>query len=656
MQEPEALRKPDMPAVIERTHISGDLRGFLLPIFEALSNCLHSIEQKFGDAKQKSGRIEIVFSSPTNPENLLISVQDNGLGLDQGNFDSFLTPFSGLKLQKKGRGFGRFIAFKVFERINYQSRSEAGANSVLRTFRFDIYNKKEIVHFDGMPDFAGCGVKVEFDDPKLEWHEVIKSLDAGIISDELAEHFFPEFLQGQLPQIDLLFGEERVDLNSKFQSLFVPSSTGEISVEIEKTAETLTYTVSKIPHSRRFNKNVLMFAAAGRIVGAPRDLGQKLGKSYFLDEDDKKYIIAAVVSGEAFEKRLNDSRTNISITPKVIEKITSAIAKVIEGEEAEQIRLIKEGQKAELSAALTENPILRMGLKGETLEEYINRMPNSWGAEEFVGDLALKRFRASEKLSESIAAASNSAESYYEEIKGLVQSLDIQKKDALAEYVVHRKKVISLIEAARRYDEKGDISPEDTVHDLIFRRFSDSTETGYFDHNLWIVDDLLAFCPYISSDRTVHGGRRSKGDKVTDLLFYEDSMVLGENDGSSLAIVEFKKPGRDDYRFGPAKSDPVMQVVETIENALAAGSTKKKNGEVFSFSSVTRRFAYIVADLTPTMQAVLRKHDFQNEWNPNVWYRYRENEQLAIYAYGYDTMLENAKKRNAAFFKVLLDE
>jgi hypothetical protein len=45
--------------------------------------------------------------------------------------------------------------------------------------------------------------------------------------------------------------------------------------------------------------------------------------------------------------------------------------------------------------------------------------------------------------------------------------------------------------------------------------------------------------------------RRSAGDKVTDILFYEDSIILGENDGSSLIIVEFQEASRDDYRFGP---------------------------------------------------------------------------------------------------------
>jgi hypothetical protein len=154
----------------------------------------------------------------------------------------------------------------------------------------------------------------------------------------------------------------------------------------------------------------------------------------------------------------------------------------------------------------------------------------------------------------------------------------------------------------------------------------------------------------------MHGGRRNAGDKVTDLLFYDDSLILGENDGTSLVIVEFKKPSRDDYRFGPSKTDPVMQVVETLEKATAAGGITKQDGQHFSFAEVSRRFAYVIADLTPTLVEVLKKHDFRNDWNPKVWFRYRDNEQIAIYVYGYDSMIENAKKRNAAFFSVLLGE
>jgi hypothetical protein len=69
-----------------------------------------------------------------------------------------------------------------------------------------------------------------------------------------------------------------------------------------------------------------------------------------------------------------------------------------------------------------------------------------------------------------------------------------------------------------------------------------------------------------------------------------------------------------------------------------------------------RRFAFIIADQTKTLVKVLKRHDFKNDWNPKIYFKYRDNEEIFIQAFGYDTLIENAKKRNQAFFSVLLGE
>src|SRR5580693_5932669 len=155
------------------------------------------------------------------------------------------------------------------------------------------------------------------------------------------------------------------------------------------------------------------------------------------------------------------------------------------------------------------------------------------------------------------------------------------KKETLAEYVIHRKNIIELVEAARRFQGDGKHAPEDAIHELVFRRFSDNANVDYFEHNLWLVDDALAFVPYVSSDRTLHGSRRQKGDKVSDLLFFDDSMILGDNEGSTLIIVEFKRRSRNDYVFGIEKSDPVLQVINTLDKAVAKGGITKTDGTYF---------------------------------------------------------------------------
>jgi sensor histidine kinase regulating citrate/malate metabolism len=118
----DTLVKPDMQAVLSRTHLANNLHGFLLPIFESISNAMDGIESRFGEAAANKGEIKIKFSKPNDPNKILISVLDNGVGLTEDNYNSFRTPFSGYKLKLKGRGFGRFIAFKVFNRVLYSSR------------------------------------------------------------------------------------------------------------------------------------------------------------------------------------------------------------------------------------------------------------------------------------------------------------------------------------------------------------------------------------------------------------------------------------------------------------------------------------------------------------------------------------------------------
>lgn len=99
-----------------------------------------------------------------------------------------------------------------------------------------------------------------------------------------------------------------------------------------------------------------------------------------------------------------------------------------------------------------------------------------------------------------------------------------------------------------------------------------------------------------------------------------------------------------------------MQVIETLEKATSAGGVTRTDGSHLSLSHVVRRFAFIIADVKPSLARVLKQHDFQNDWNPDVYVRYRDNEHILIQVLGYETLVENAKKRNQAFFAVLLNE
>jgi hypothetical protein len=618
---------------------------------------MDAIQSRFGDEAKEYGDIRIRFRDTNDPKNFLISVTDNGIGLTDPNYISFKTPYSGYKLRQKGRGFGRFIAFKVFARILYSSRYEFFTDQKVRSFRFDINEDQEFVFVDAPPDFAGPGLRVEYGRPLTDWHPLIRQLNPPEVLEEIGSHFLPYFLNRWLPKITIQFDDNAPEnITSHFKEVFVQYDTGTFQCEIDDVSEILTYSLTRIPKDRHFKSHCLLLSAADRIVGHPRELTNKIGEPHFIDQMGEKYIVIAVVRGEALEKRLNDTRTSIDLSAKAVENIVATVSDAIQTKETGQIEKIKSEQSFELDEALKENPILRLGLRGRTLKEYVAAKPNHWRAEQFISDLAVERYRATHDLTRQIVAASSNREDYAKRIKDIVGKIDEGKKEALAEYVIHRRNIISLVESAQRYGEDSKRSPEEDIHELVFKRFSDNAETAYFEHNLWLIDDALAFLPYVSSDRAMHGRGRKSGDKVTDLIFYDDSLVLGDDEGTTLVIVEFKKPSRDDYSFGREKSDPVLQVIETLEKATAAGGISRTDGSHMSFARVVRRFAYIIADITPTLVKVLKGHDFKNDWNAKVYVRYRDNERIFIQAFGYDTLVEMAKKRNQAFFSVLLNE
>jgi anti-sigma regulatory factor (Ser/Thr protein kinase) len=258
----DVLVKPDMVAVLERTHLSKDLKGFLLPVLESVSNAIHAVEARFGSQARQKGKVEITIKGTQTPNEFLVSVTDNGVGLDDDNYLSFRTPFSGYKLRKNGRGFGRFIAFKVFSRIHYSSRYGAVAPFNTRTFRFDIYQKEEIVYNDEEPDFSHQGLRVEYNLPSEEWHPLIKSLNRTDIAEHIGTHFIPQFLQGELPEITIQFDGDIADsITAHFNSIFVTAETGHFPQVIDAVEEKIDFSLAKIPRSKAFNSHCLLFSA-----------------------------------------------------------------------------------------------------------------------------------------------------------------------------------------------------------------------------------------------------------------------------------------------------------------------------------------------------------------------------------------------------------
>lgn len=144
-----------MDEVLLKTSLAGKIRNLrhfkteaLLPLFEAIANSIHAIEE-LGNIK--NGRIIVRIKrdpqmagldfdgDDTYPNIIGFEVEDNGIGFNERNYESFQTAESIYKQNIGGKGIGRFLWLKAFNNVNIDSTFLNADNSyVNRKIDFSI--------------------------------------------------------------------------------------------------------------------------------------------------------------------------------------------------------------------------------------------------------------------------------------------------------------------------------------------------------------------------------------------------------------------------------------------------------------------------------------------------------------------------------------
>jgi hypothetical protein len=124
------------------TNLHGRLRNTLLayshglrPLFEAVVNSIHAIED--AQLATESGRIRVLIERHPAQGQLIgdekkreaargeiagFKVTDNGIGFTEENYQAFMTLDTERKLARGGRGIGRLLWLKAFDRVEITSR------------------------------------------------------------------------------------------------------------------------------------------------------------------------------------------------------------------------------------------------------------------------------------------------------------------------------------------------------------------------------------------------------------------------------------------------------------------------------------------------------------------------------------------------------
>lgn len=650
----------------------------LLPVFEAVMNSIQSIAERKGSGKGVI-TIEIhrgrdLFTSEDPPIESF-TVTDNGVGLNDDNFDSFNTAFSDHKEQRGGKGLGRFTWLKAFDNVKIDTRFQPPDEKLFHR-QFDFNENYD-------PDTAGA-VPVESGVPGMsvrllglkELYRTQVPRTGEQFTLRLIEHFLLIFLEPKCPTITVIDGGQKLIANDVFEKEFRASAqTHKFTIKgAEFTLHGFRLSTPRISHHK------LVYAANQRGVVSDylRDYVPNLS-TRLPDREGGTFVYLGIVQSPYLTQRVNGARTDFDLgTEDADAESPDLFAQEIKRSEIrdESIRLIQGDLSGVLATINEEKTKKILDYVQEEAPQYKVLMKYS---EKFIGkiapaasktdiEVALHRelyerevdmkkegsriIKEAEKLDDDDYAG------YHKRLSEFMDTYNELGTAALAQYVMHRKIILEFLKQAVSRDAETQKYPlEEVVHSLVFPMRATSEDIPYYEQNLWILDERLTFHSFISSDKrldSIPSRLESTSALRPDLGIFDQKFVYsdtkpGENPISSISIVEFKRPGRDNYT---ADDNPVMQSIRLIEQIRASKFVANGRTVAVANDSIPAT-VYAVCDLTDTLRSALV--DLQATVTPDNqgYYGYHRTRRVYYEVIDYNKLLREAEKRNRIFFDKL---
>lgn len=630
-------------------------RNAVIPLFEAITNSLHAIEDRFGPDDMASGNITIAVER-TAGRVQSYRVDDNGEGLTPRNYKSFLTSDSTTKAARGGKGVGRLTWLKVFGYVDVDSYYDESGNTNRLSFRFRVDDASPITNkaISSADAQAPIGTSVRLEDMKPAFQSRAPR-NKGTVEAEVVRHFVSYLIAPNAPRFVVYDHDERTDLAEFFSDHVYQRAEDIFSIEIGGNSTKITVThllISKHLRDVDLGYNTVYLTAHGRTVEGYAIDGQ-IGLSAIRDD----YVYMGVVASEHLDLYVSQERTHLSIDTDEKDQIKKRVLESIKVFLSEDIAEVRIDQREKAAKVVNLNPRF-MAITGG-LDFFIeNKVPLSMRDEEEI-HLAFEREYRRERnryARDYLKAKSLKNEAAVnQQLEKYIGFMNDDVKFTLAEYVIRRKAILDIVTDSSGFEEpeKRRYHLEKVIHEYICPMQSTSDDLSYDDHNLWVIDDRLAFYNYFASDKQIKSIKSESQDSLEpDIALFDLGLRL-RRDGSDqpVVIVEFKRPGRESF----SNDSPVMQMVKYVNSLRGNGTVRSKDGRILSNMNENTSFiGYIVADLTKGMRESLLG-TFVNKKTADgigVW-GFEETLRTYIEVIPYEKLFRDAKARNEVFFSKL---
>lgn len=656
------------------------LSNGLFPLFEAISNSIHSLEE----AKTTDGQIDIEVIRDTSQGSLIdgeplpnqpiigFVVHDNGVGFTDENFKSFQTSDSTKKKSKGGKGVGRLLWLKAFEKAEVSSVFTKGGKSYLRSFEFTLSSSgvenTKVIEANGDPiktTIRLVGFKADYRN-----HQSCPK-SATTLGRRIVEHFLGMFILNGCPDIRLHDAYEKTDI--KLKDLFaremrLDSKTQDFKVKNQSFRITHVRLLppQDIGHS-------LCLCAVNRTVrteSLPKILAN-LETQLTEPSDGRRFLYVGCVSSKFLDANVNQERTKFDIPDHdndglFSDEVTLRDIVLAASDKAKEYldpytKPLNEAKKVRISEFVTKDapqyrPLLkhkadridslRSNLSEEQLDVELYKIGQEW-------DLHL-RAEYKKLLAEKDATAIEQ-ESFRQRYEQFLAEWNESGISKLARYVVHRRATLAFLDERLKLKADGKYALEDAIHEIIFPLKATSDDVRVENMNLWILDEKLAYHYYLASDKPLEQVDVVEVDSKDrpDILIFNRPIAFADSGPpfSAIVIVEFKRPARDDYTE-KEKKNPITQVYDYID-LLKEGKALDKRGRPISIPSHLPIYAYIVCDLTPSLHKQARDYQLTKTPDSQGYFGYHRDHGAYIEVMSFDKLIADAQRRNKILFDKL---
>ena len=626
--------------------------ALLYSIYEAVSNAIQAIEERFGKAEfAKRGVINVLIELDYDKSLRHLAISDNGIGLNPTHLAAFETCDTRQKYAIGGKGVGRLVWVKVFDAIHVKSTFEVGLDKYEEvSFKFEPDLEDSLVDLKRSKSTANeVGTRILLAQIKPDQNA---GIGRATLTRHICHHFFPYFIAGSMPRLNVTFGrrdidvveylESKIDVRSK-EALSVPlGSVGEVTVSHVYVEKSISQELS----------NAILLAAQGRVV-----------KSI---EIEKKFALKSLVSGDAYvcvvhgeflDAKVDQERTGFKALESEMDAIIETAMDAAERFLEEHITRIRKVQKSLVIRILEEHPQLAISVKN--VDAYVSSLSPSMSEEDIGKTLFTLLYRHERKLKSQIKSLEDDKPGDEGEdmrprrdrIDELVQKVTDDAKRRLAEYTIKRHQIIQLARSLLKYndEEKKHYQWEKTLHELICPMGKMLDAKDYDEHNLWLIDDLLSYYSFFASDKAMSAFGVTGERKEPDLIFFNPYGFRREGTNDPVVIIEFKRPGDETL-----SSDPVDQVLEYIEK-LRSRTVRDVEGTVVSdINDQTPFECIVVCDLSAGARKKFERSVAQHPTPDGLgYYGFSPNHKASIRVLSYGKVFRDAELRNQSFFSKL---